>query len=303
MPIKVTCACGASFAAKDELAGRTVKCPKCQQPLTIPKGAALGAVQPQRQAAPVPQAADPYALAEAVPSIFDEAGIKAKQHTGQVCPSCYHAMKPGAIICIHCGYSLQLGRKMETQIYGRGEGGHGELAATALQRAANLIEEDKEEEKKKLKEGLPWWAYLILFCAAVGLLTMMMLLPPATATGIALFFLWGGGVLLGLYAHICILIIAFRDSAVHGICCLLVPCYAFIYTIMHWDECGTFFLLQLASGAIQTIAEVIFVFVAGGDQPAELHLPARQEIAIIRSADESMVRPARSARAHRQFAA
>lgn len=36
MPISVTCQCGQSFRAKDDLAGKRVKCPKCGQPLTIP---------------------------------------------------------------------------------------------------------------------------------------------------------------------------------------------------------------------------------------------------------------------------
>src|SRR6185436_18452823 len=52
MPIKVTCACGAAFAAKDELAGRAVKCPKCQQPLKIP--AAGGAPAAPKKPAPAP---------------------------------------------------------------------------------------------------------------------------------------------------------------------------------------------------------------------------------------------------------
>ena len=137
MPIKVSCTCGAAFAAKDELAGRTVACPKCQQPLTIPSGAAAQKTPVQRPAAPAPQPA----AESGAPNIFDEAGIKAKQHTGIVCPSCYHPMKQGTIICVHCGYNMQLGRKMETQVHGRGDGGHGEAAAIALQRAANMLEE------------------------------------------------------------------------------------------------------------------------------------------------------------------
>lgn len=36
MSIKVTCQCGQSFAAKDKLAGRRVKCPHCAEPLEIP---------------------------------------------------------------------------------------------------------------------------------------------------------------------------------------------------------------------------------------------------------------------------
>ena len=37
MSIKIICACGKNFSVKDELAGRTLKCPECQKPLRIPK--------------------------------------------------------------------------------------------------------------------------------------------------------------------------------------------------------------------------------------------------------------------------
>lgn len=37
MPIKVSCACGRTLSVKDELAGRTLKCPTCQKPLRVPK--------------------------------------------------------------------------------------------------------------------------------------------------------------------------------------------------------------------------------------------------------------------------
>lgn len=37
MPIPLKCACGKKFALKDELAGRKVKCPACQQVLSVPK--------------------------------------------------------------------------------------------------------------------------------------------------------------------------------------------------------------------------------------------------------------------------
>ena len=36
MPIVVSCECGGRFRARDELAGRRMKCPKCSRPLTIP---------------------------------------------------------------------------------------------------------------------------------------------------------------------------------------------------------------------------------------------------------------------------
>jgi len=241
MPIKVTCTCGAAFAAKDELAGKTVKCPKCQQPLTIPGGAAAQKAAPvQRPATAAPQpAADSSA-----PNIFDEAGIKAKQHTGIVCPSCYHPMKQGTIICVHCGYNMQLGRKMETQVHGRGDGGHGEAAAIALQRAAHMLEDDKKEERKKTSEGIPWWGYLLMFTGAAGLLTMMLLLPPQIAGAIAGVILVGIVLLAELYATFVVIIIAFRESALQGLLVLFVPCYWEIYCILRWDQCAAMFFIR-----------------------------------------------------------
>ena len=34
--IRVSCTCGGSFYAKQELAGKRIKCPKCSQPIAIP---------------------------------------------------------------------------------------------------------------------------------------------------------------------------------------------------------------------------------------------------------------------------
>src|SRR5205807_1854739 len=42
MAITVSCACGQGFRVKDDLAGKTVKCPKCNSLLTIPAAQAGG---------------------------------------------------------------------------------------------------------------------------------------------------------------------------------------------------------------------------------------------------------------------
>ncbi len=42
MPIPVSCQCGQAFRAKDDLAGKKVKCPKCGQPIQIPGADASG---------------------------------------------------------------------------------------------------------------------------------------------------------------------------------------------------------------------------------------------------------------------
>src|SRR4029079_10730650 len=40
MAIVIQCQCGASFRAKDELAGKEVRCPKCQSAIAVPGGPA-----------------------------------------------------------------------------------------------------------------------------------------------------------------------------------------------------------------------------------------------------------------------
>src|SRR5438105_2547480 len=96
MPIKVQCACGKSLSAKDELAGKTVKCPGCQQPLKIPGGAASAAKVPAKPAAgkpaatpksssakpaanpaPAPSRGASKSAATAANDLYDELGLQA----------------------------------------------------------------------------------------------------------------------------------------------------------------------------------------------------------------------------------
>ena len=68
MPIKVKCgSCSTRFKAKDELAGRRVKCPKCQKPVVI------------EAAAPVPVASAPKAAAHnPLLDILDEEDVRSR---------------------------------------------------------------------------------------------------------------------------------------------------------------------------------------------------------------------------------
>src|SRR5262245_49017218 len=186
MPIKVQCACGKAFAAKDELAGKTVKCPSCQKPLKIPAAAPAAAQAPAKPAAqaskagpvkpaaaakpagPSKPAAAPAAkpAAPAAPSgdsLFDEIGLQAAAEGTHPCPGCTQPMPIEAVVCIKCGYNTRIGRRMETVKVGMGEeGGHGAIAHDMLNKAAVVMEEDAAEEKKKTSEGMPWWVYFIV---------------------------------------------------------------------------------------------------------------------------------------------
>src|SRR5580765_2842287 len=144
MPIKVQCACGKAFAAKDELAGKTVKCPACQKPLKIPGGSAAtapaakpAAAKPAAQAGAKPTATKPAAPANAAApaagagDLFDEIGLQAAAPDTRPCPGCTEPMPIAAVVCIKCGYNTRIGRRMETVKVGSGGGGpegHGAVA-------------------------------------------------------------------------------------------------------------------------------------------------------------------------------
>jgi len=65
MPIELTCQCGRALVLRDELAGKTIRCPQCQGELTVPAAAAA----PAEPVLDVLPAADPMAVrAEELPT-------------------------------------------------------------------------------------------------------------------------------------------------------------------------------------------------------------------------------------------
>jgi hypothetical protein len=265
MPIKVQCACGKAFAAKDELAGKTVKCPNCQQPLKIPAAGAPAAapgksatkpaaVKPQAPAKPAasptkPAAKPAAAAAPAGDSLFDEIGLQQAAVGTKPCPGCTAPMPIEAVVCIKCGYNARIGRRMHTEKESGGDahGGHGAVAADLLNRAAQVMDEDKAEERRKTTEGMPWWIYLIGIALLIGFACMMLLLPLNKAmfgAGIALFVI---AQLLALYSGIRILIVVFSESIVQGLLYLFVPFYALYYVFTRWDQCGAYFIMNLVA--------------------------------------------------------
>jgi len=81
MPITFKCQCGKVLRAREELAGKRVKCPGCHQPVTIPAAAPPQGTTPAQAAAPA----------------------KA------TCPNCGAELIPNAAICVNCGQSVKAG--------------------------------------------------------------------------------------------------------------------------------------------------------------------------------------------------
>jgi hypothetical protein len=185
MPIKVQCGCGKAFAAKDELAGKTVKCPGCQKPLKIPDGAAAAAKSAAKPGAAAGSSTPRSAGKASAPaaskpsdSLFDEIGLAPAAEGTRPCPGCTEPLAIEAVICIKCGYNTRIGRRMETVRLGGGAadgGGHGAVAQDLLDKAAAVMEEDAEEDKKKTGEGAPWWVYLIVLVILIGVAVVMLM--------------------------------------------------------------------------------------------------------------------------------
>ena len=78
-----------------------------------------------------------------------------------------------------------------------------------------------------------------------GLLLAAALMEESSRSGLAIGLLLAGGLFI-LVGHIRILILAFRKGTGWGVNCLLVPVVVLIFVLIHWDEAGSMFLLELA---------------------------------------------------------
>ena len=108
----ITCdACGRHYAWKPQIAGKKVKC-KCGQVLTVPVG-------PPENPDMAPSDAPP-----------EDNAVLAAAPTA--CPACGQELSPGSVLCVHCGYNLQTGQYIGTQL----EADAAAATATAPARAA-----------------------------------------------------------------------------------------------------------------------------------------------------------------------
>ena len=172
MPIKVACKCGQKFAAKDELAGKAVKCPKCKQPLRIPGGKQA----PSKPAAPkqapgtpqkpaAPQSPAGLGGGGGMDDLFNDLTVEQSvTGTGNVCPNCLEGIAQNAVVCVHCGFRMDDGERLETEKGSeKVKRGHQKLESfgnAQLDQAAVNIEKDKRDSELEDDQGA-WWVYLM----------------------------------------------------------------------------------------------------------------------------------------------
>ena len=116
--------CGKQYKWKTQIAGRKVQCSQCEQKMRLPD-TAEGAIEPigpllnqQNQAShgayelDLPE--EEPTPASSAPPVHMDAG-PAGDGNGH-CPACNSKLKPGAVLCINCGYHVEEGKKIKTSV-------------------------------------------------------------------------------------------------------------------------------------------------------------------------------------------
>lgn len=99
MPVRVSCPCGKTVSVPENLQGKRIKCPQCQNPISVP--VAAGAVAAG-------------GVGGGMADLLNEVGFD-KTRTANSCPSCKTELEPEAVLCVACGYNLETGRIIKTR--------------------------------------------------------------------------------------------------------------------------------------------------------------------------------------------
>ena len=249
MPIRVACQCGQSLNVPDSMAGKSGKCPKCQQLVRIPAAASstdksVNSASPQKQAKNAPAA-----TSNNMAGLLDAAGLV--QKSGMFCPNCDQPSRLGAVLCTNCGFSFSEGTKVE---------GHKSLEKKQfgnknLNQAAEMMKREESTQKRMMTTGSPWW---MMFAILAGLVTFVggaLIKMDASQTGevskIAFMakiqranwlpVIAGssglGFLLIAVFAYIALIFIAFFESRKQGLLCLFVPLYLVYYMFSRfWSQ-------------------------------------------------------------------
>ena len=234
MAIRATCgSCSSTFNARDELAGKRVKCPKCKERMVIPAGASAP-VTAVAATAKV-QAVDP------MEALLKEANIAPVSRGGPICPDCGTEVTAGAIICVDCGFNMETGKRLRTASeHEEDAGGTGLTDAERIMRKAEAEIEDTPVGADDTDFGDGGDSFVIAGVAGVILLILVAigLVIIFSMDQVSKFYNSGG---ISFIASMCMWIgmtiwlsyVAFRAKAGHGIACILTAgLYCIVFGFM-----------------------------------------------------------------------
>lgn len=250
MPLRVSCQCGVALNVPETMAGKGVKCPKCQSVIAVPASASTNPpkTQPAKPAAAkAPAASAPAGGQDAMSKLLDSAGLKKRE--GTFCPSCDRSLPPGTAICVGCGYSLEAGSKIEGFAVETKEFGN-----IRLVEAAEMMAREADTEKRLLKAGMPWWMMFAIILGVLFMMTAILLKMDVKTSGnvssvpiiaklqsadfgpVIAFSAGGAACLVALFSLWAIQGSAYKESMKQGLLCTFTIIYSFYYMFSRMKE-------------------------------------------------------------------
>lgn len=250
MPLRVSCQCGVALNIPETMAGKGVKCPKCQSVIAVPASASTNPpkTQPAKPpAAKAPAASAPAGGQDAMSKLLDSAGLKKRE--GTFCPSCDRSLPPGTAICVGCGYSLEAGSKIEGFAVETKEFGN-----IRLVEAAEMMAREADTEKRLLKAGMPWWMMFAIILGVLFMMTAILLKMDVKTSGnvssvpviaklqsadfgpVIAFSAGGAACLVALFSLWAIQGSAYKESMKQGLLCTFTIVYSFYYMFSRMKE-------------------------------------------------------------------
>lgn len=248
MPIKFKCKCGHILTVPDKAAGKSGKCPKCQQEVRVP----VPKSKPAAASAPAAARAGTASSesASGLETLFDDAGLTQKR--GPVCSTCGAAIKPGARVCTQCGWNFETGEQLA------GFNVHAEKPEfdnLYLNEAAQNMRRELAMDDRREKSSMPWWVIMSFLIGAMTLCAAGVVIidgltgtpaDPNTFIGkvqaLPVFATLGTTALITgsaivLFAHLSICMFAFARNAWQGVACFFLPLlYSIPFGIMSWKD-------------------------------------------------------------------
>jgi hypothetical protein len=253
MPAVVSCPnCRRRSRVPDTLLGKRVKCPGCAEIFT----AAAGTPTPPRKQAPVkkPPAQDEAPGYEVVDGDEDSERVadKPRSRRGRADED-EDDERPRRPRRGREGDEDEEDDEPARRPRRRREGEDDDEDEERSRRSRRRLDDDDEDEpprrprKKKRRKnstsfgGLSTAVKVVLGVVGVCLVLSVVgiFVPPVAYVPVAL------GWLLQFAAGIWLLVIAFQDSALHGLLCLCVPFYSLFYLITHFDDTKNVLFLWL----------------------------------------------------------
>jgi len=119
--LKTDCPCGKSIEVPRKYAGKSVQCPACKQPLSIPavgeNVAPLAESDDQLESLGQRSLADDWSgVGLGLASLFEEEGVVAVK-PGLSCPKCRAEIDQDDVLCVQCGYHMRAGKQLVTKVH------------------------------------------------------------------------------------------------------------------------------------------------------------------------------------------